>query len=95
MKLPGQRDEWLARFRLHIRRIHDRQARGGQSFCADEMQDLECIRRRGLAILIVGNEAAAIIRRQHFGRLEMLPRKARLPGTGWADQDDEGEVGNC
>jgi hypothetical protein len=58
------------------------------------VQHLKRITRRRLQILVVRNEPAACVRRQHLRRLEMLSRKRALPRAGHADEDDEREFGD-
>jgi len=89
-----QRKQRLARFALHVGGIDDRQQPGRQPLAGDIMQHLERILRSTQAVLIVADEAAAEVRREHLGRFEMLASKSRLSGAGSADKNDEGEVGN-
>ena len=59
MKLASERDQRLARLRLHVRRVDYGQAASSQPLASDEVQDIECIIRGRLGILVVGHQAAA------------------------------------
>src|SRR5207244_10642114 len=45
-------------------------------------------------VLVVRDQAAAIVRRQHFSRLEVLPGKRGLSAAGRSDQDNERQLGH-
>jgi hypothetical protein len=57
--LPGEGDERLARFRLHVGRLDDRQAAQGQPLPGDEVQDLEGVVRHGLIVFLVADRRSA------------------------------------
>ncbi len=59
------------------------------------MQQVEGVRCRVLAGLIIGDQSTALIGRDDFRFQKMFPRKARFAGAGRADQDNEREIGNC
>ena len=61
---------------------------GSQSLCRDIMQHLKRIGCSCLAILVVADEATAIIARQHFGRQKVLARERALAGSTGADEYD-------
>src|SRR5262245_34422957 len=52
-------DERLPRLRLNVGRIDDRELAGGKALGRDEVEHLERIARRGLAVLVVAHESAA------------------------------------
>src|SRR5688500_18643414 len=87
-------DEWLARLRLDVRRVDDGQQPALEPLRADEVQRLERGRRRGLVVLVVRDQSAAVVERQCLERSEPRARKGRLPGPGCADEDDERQLGN-
>ncbi len=76
--LPGEGDERLARFRLHIGCVDDCQAAQSQPLRRDKVQDLEGVLRHPLVVLLVTYQRAAGVRRQNLGRQEMLARKRAL-----------------
>ena len=76
--LPGERDERLARLSLHVGRIHHRELSAREPPAGDEVQGRESVIGRRLVVLVIGDQAAAIVRRQHFRGLEVLPSKRRL-----------------
>jgi hypothetical protein len=88
MVLPGEGDERLASFRLHVGRVDDRQPAQRQSFRGDEVQDLEGVVRHRLIVFLVADHRTAGVRRQHFGRQEVLAREGALAGSAGADEDD-------
>src|SRR5436309_2926013 len=51
--LTRQRDERLARLRLHVGRVNDCEPPGRKPLRGDEMQHLECVLCRSLIILVV------------------------------------------
>src|SRR5690606_13299933 len=55
----------------------------------------ERVRGRGLVVLVVRHDPAAVIGRHHLRRLEMLAREVRLARAGHADQHHEPVVGNA
>ncbi len=50
---PGEFDELLPRFGLHVRGVHHGQPPGGQSLARDVVQHVECVTGRGLVVLVV------------------------------------------
>ncbi len=94
MVLPGQRDQRLARLHLHIRRVYDRKLPAREPPARDEVQGGERVVGRRLVVLVVRDQAAAMVRRQHFGGLEVLPGKRGLPAAGRSDQDNQRQLGH-
>ena len=92
--LSGERDEGLPRLDLHVGRVHDRELPAREPPARDEMQRGERVGRGRLVVLIVRDEAAAIVRRQHLGGLEVLRGKRGLPAAGRSDQDHERQLGH-
>jgi hypothetical protein len=86
-------DERLARLALHVGRIDDREARLCEPAAGDEVQDGERVRRRALVVLVIGNQPAAEVRRDHLGRREVPARERALARPGRADQHDEAGIG--
>ena len=66
---------------------------GVEPLAGDEVQHLERVGRGGLVVLVVADQRAAEVRRQHLGGPE-VPARANvdLPGAGDADQDDERQL---
>jgi heat-inducible transcriptional repressor len=82
-------EQRLAVLRAHVRRVHDRQATGGQPLGGHEVQDLEGLFRGVLRRLVVRHQAATEIRREDLGTPEVLQGKRRLAGPGRTDQHDQ------
>jgi hypothetical protein len=59
---PRQLDQRFACFRLHVRRIDDRQLARGESLRGDKVQYFESVLCRGLIVLVVRNKPAAKVR---------------------------------
>jgi len=81
----GNLHERLARFGLNIGGVDDSEMPGCEPFAQNEVQHLEGLFGGGLIILVVGNQAAADVGRQNFGRLEVLASERRLAATGGSD----------
>ncbi len=79
---------------LHVGRVHDGQPPGRQPLADDEVEQLERVRGGGLVVLVVGDQAAAEVGRDHLGRLEVLARERRLARAADADEDDEAQLGH-
>ena len=62
----------FACFRLNIGGVDNRQLGRRQSFACDEVQDFKGVVGGGLVVFVVGNKAAAEIRRENFRGLEMF-----------------------
>ena len=77
-----------------IRGVYHCQIAARQALGRDGVQDLEGVLGGRLVVFIVGDEPAAEIRGEHFGRLEVLPCKARLARTRRADEYHERQFGN-
>ena len=92
--LAGQQDELAAGFGLHVGRVDDGEAAAGQPPARDVVQQLERGGRGGLVVLVVGDQAAAEVRGDDLGRLEVLAGERRLARTGHADQDDQAQLGD-
>ena len=94
MVLSAKLDEQLAGFGLNVRGIDDRQTAEGQPLSGDEVQNLECVIRRRLGILIVADHPPARIGGQHLSGQEMFAGEGALARATGADQDDEREIGD-
>src|SRR5262245_26844825 len=92
--LTRQRYERLARLRLDIRGIHDREAPSRQALGSDEAQDFKGVPGSCLVVFIIRDQAAADIRREDFGRPKMPPSKGGFPGAGGTDKNNESQLGN-
>ena len=93
--LAGQHDQLAAGFGLHVGGVDDGQPAGCQPLAGDELQHLERGRRGGLVVLVVGDQAAAEVRGDHLGRLEVRPGERRLARAGHADQHDQAQLGDA
>ena len=91
---PGKLDERLAGLGLDIGGVDDGQLAQGQPLSGDEVQDLECLVRDRLVVLVVADHAPAGIGRQHLGGQEVLAGEGALARAAGADEDDEGEIGD-
>ncbi len=89
--LAGQRHQLLPRFRLHAGRVDHRQLAGGEPLGRDEVQHLERVLADRLVVLVVRDEAAAEVARDHLGAEEVLAREAGLARAAHADQYDEAQ----
>ncbi len=87
--LARQLHQARARVLLDVRRVDDREQPAPQPDADDVVQCLEGVRRRGLVVLVVRDDAAVVVARQHLRRGEAAGRERRLPGAGRADEDDE------
>ena len=57
----------------------------------DEVEHLEGVVGDGLVVLVVADHAPAGVRRENFGRQEVLAGERALARAAGADQDDEGQ----
>jgi hypothetical protein len=87
-------DEWLPRLRLDIGRVDDRHAGVREPRARDKAKGFERLGCGGLVVLVVGDEAAEIVGRQHLSGQKVLRGKGRLAGAGGTDQQNEGAVGD-
>src|SRR6266567_2929045 len=71
MKLACDFHKWLARLRLDIRCIRNCQSSRREPLAGDKMEQIKSVLRRRLAILVIGHQPAAIIRRENLRWLEM------------------------
>jgi hypothetical protein len=78
--LAGELHQWLPGFSLYVRRIDDRQSTRRQSLRGDVVQHVEGVLRRSLIVLVVADQATAIVARQHFRWQKVLACKCALPG---------------
>jgi hypothetical protein len=92
--LPRERDDGLARLRLHVRGVDDRDLAGGETLLRDEIEHVEGVVGRGLAVLVVRDEAAAIVRGDDFGWLEVLSREGRLARARRPDHGHDRQLGD-
>ena len=92
--LPSQGNDRLAGFSLHIRGIDHYQLASRQPFGSDEIQNLKRVVRGRLAVLLVGHETTAEVRRKNLSRSKMLSGKTRLARSRRADECDNSEFWN-
>jgi hypothetical protein len=79
---------------LHVRGVDDREPAAGQPLPDDVVEELERIVGGVLRVLVVGDEAAAEVGRDHLGREEVRMPEGGLARSGDADQDDERKLGD-
>jgi hypothetical protein len=90
--LPRKRNERLARLRLDVCRVDDRQLCPRQPPGRHEMQRRKRVVRRRLIILVVRDERAESIRRHHFGPFKVFAGKWRLAAPRWSDEDHQRQL---
>ena len=91
MELASERDGVLARLGLDVGGVDDRDPSGRQALLRDVVQDVEGIVGRGLVVLVVRDQASALVGRENLGRLEVLAREARFPAPRRPHEHDERE----
>ena len=91
----GEFHELLARERLHIGRVHDRQPAASQPLTRYISEHVERVGRGGLVVLVVGDQPAAEVAGQHLEWAEVLAGERGLAGAGYADEDDQGQLGDA
>jgi len=91
---PGELDEWLARLGLDVGRVDDREPAGLEALAGDVVERVERRLGRRLVVLVVGDQAAEGVGRQHLGGQEVAARERRLAGPGRAHEDDQGQGGD-
>ncbi len=91
---PREFDPRLAVRGAHIGGVDHSEAAVLQPLAGDGRDKLEGVGGSGLVVLVVADEAAAAIRRDHLRRLEPARGEARLARARRADQHDEAEIGN-
>ncbi len=93
--LAGQGNEVAAGFGLDVGGVDDGEAAGFEPLPGDEAEHLERGRGGGLVVLVVGDQAAAEVRGDHLGRLEVGAGERGLARAGHADQDDQAQLGDA
>ena len=94
VKLPSEGNDRLAGFSLHVRGVDHYQLAGSQPFGSDEIKNLKRVIRGRLAVLLVGHEATAEVRRKNLSRSKMLSSKARLARSRGTDESDNCQLWN-
>ena len=92
--LAGELDQRQPRLRLHAGRVHDGQPAGRQPLARDVVQHVERVRGGRLVALVVGHQAAAEVRGDHLGRLEVLAGERRLARSRDTDKHHERQLGD-
>lgn len=77
--LARQGHQLLTRFRLHVRRVDDGQPPGREPFARDVVEYVERVLRRRLLVLVIGDEPAAEVARDHLSSEKVPPREVDLP----------------
>jgi hypothetical protein len=92
--LARERDERRAVLALDVGRVDDREPTGLHSLGGDVVEELEGRLGRRLVILVVGDEAAAEVGREHLRRQEVRARERRLARAGGADEQHQRQLGH-
>ncbi len=92
VELARDRHQGLARLGLHIRGVDHGEQPAGQALSHDEVQELERITRRGLVVLVIGDQATACIGRHDLGGSEVLAREGGLARARRTDQHHERQL---
>ena len=85
----GQGHERGAGLGLDVGGVHDGEQATTQPGAGQVVQHLEGVGRGRLVVLVVGDQGAAEVARDHLGGLEVLSREGRLPAAGHADEHHE------
>lgn len=93
MVLARQRDKRLPRLGLDVGGVNNGELARREALRRDQVQHLERVFGGCLVVLVVADEPAADVGREHLRRLEVLPGEGRFPGTGRTDEHDERELG--
>jgi hypothetical protein len=88
-----QIDQRLARGRLDVGRVDDRQEPGVQAACGDIAECCEGVGAGGLVVLVVGDEPTEEVTRQGLEPTEMRGGEGRLAGPAHADEDHKRQFG--
>ncbi len=81
--LARQRHEVAARFRLHVRRVDDRQPAAFESFAGDEVQDVEGVAGGALVVLVIGHHRPAGVAGKHLARRRNVLWRKRICPNRW------------
>ena len=92
--LAGEEDEVAAGFGLDVGGVDDGEAAGFEPLAGDKAEQLERGRGGGLVVLVVGDQAAAEVRGDHLGRLEVRAGERGLARAAHADQHDQAQLGD-
>lgn len=92
--LAGECDQLPAGVGLDAGRVDDGQAAGGEALARDVVQDVEGVAAGALVVLVVGDQAPAVVGGDGLGGLEVLAGEGGLARSGGPDQNDEGQVGD-
>jgi hypothetical protein len=92
--LPGQGHNRLPGLGLDVRCVDDGELSGRQALAGDVVQNVEGVVRGRLAVLVVRDEPAAVIRRENLRRLEVLTGERGLSRARGPDQRDKGQLWN-
>ena len=86
---PGQLEQGLAGFWLHVRGVDHREPAELEPFGGDVMKDLEGMRRDSLVVFVVRNHCAACVGREHFAGEEVPARRSSCPSR-WGRSERRG-----
>ena len=94
VELAGQGDQPGAVLRLHARRVDHGEPAAGEPFAGDVVKEIEGVAGGGQVVLVVGDEAAAVVGGDHLGGPEVPARKGRLAAPRRAGENDQRGLGN-
>ena len=94
VELAGQGDQSGAVLRLHARRVDHGEPAAGEPFAGDVVKEIEGVAGGGQVVLVVGDEAAAVVGGDHLGGPEVPARKGRLAAPRRAGENDQRGLGN-
>jgi hypothetical protein len=92
--LTGHAHQRGAAVRLEVGRVDHGEPAGGEPLARDVVERVEGLGRRGLVVLVVGDQAAEVVGGEHLGGLEVGAGEGRLARAGDAHQSDERELGD-
>ena len=94
VELAGEGDQYGAVLRLDAGRVDHGEPAPGEPFRGDVAEEVEGVAGGGQVVLVVGDEAAAIVGGDHLGRPEVPAREGRLAAPRGAGEHDERGLGN-
>ncbi len=92
--VPGELHEGPARLGLHVGGVDHGHQPPAEAVRGDVPERLEGGRRRALVVLVVRDEAAEDVARQHLVRAEVGAGEGRLAGSARADEQHERHAGD-
>jgi hypothetical protein len=85
---------WRRAVGLDVGGVDDGEQAPGEALAGDGVEEVEGVVAGALVVVVVGDEAAAMIGAEDLGGLEVLAGEGCLARAGGADEGDDGEVGD-